>query len=170
MRRSLFALFLLAACQMTAPADGPTASTAGMAGGDIAVSTLDAAPTSASGATAATAQMPGAEAPPTVTKATPATPHPKPRPTNLAATPVSSVAPQASSEPAAEPEAPKTAEQVLCEKTGGQWGAAGDTGTFICQKKTRDAGKLCRKKGDCQGVCLARSGNLLAFHAALWLQ
>jgi hypothetical protein len=33
-----------------------------------------------------------------------------------------------------------------------------DNGAYLCQKKTRDGGKQCRAKGDCQGECLALSG------------
>ena len=55
-------------------------------------------------------------------------------------------------------EAVKTAEQVLCEASKGQWVAAGETGAFYCASQTRDAGKQCSKKTQCQGVCLARSG------------
>jgi hypothetical protein len=151
MRRAIFALVMLGACQMTAPADGPVAGTAAVNAGDIAVTTLDAP------ASQNANQKPGAEAEAVAVQATPATPHPKPRPGTETATP---------QVPTAEPEVlevPKTAEQLLCEKTGGQWGAAGDTGTFICLRKTRDAGKSCRKKGDCQGLCLARSGTCSPF-------
>jgi len=75
------------------------------------------------------------------------TPHPKPKPAVLADTP----APP-------EPEAPKSAGQMLCEKSRGQWLSAGDTGANYCAILTRDGGKQCHKKGDCQGQCLARSG------------
>ncbi|MEO8242854.1 MAG: hypothetical protein ABI832_11100 [bacterium] len=153
MRRTLFALVLLAACQLTAPNGETVANSAGMAGGGIAVTTLDAAPT-------AQASVSGEPSAPPVTTASGATPRPKPRPTSVttAAAQTAEQSTVAQSTAAPEPEAPKSAEQVLCEKTGGQWGAAGTTGTFICLKKTRDAGKVCNKKGDCQGVCLARSG------------
>lgn len=56
-----------------------------------------------------------------------------------------------------EPEAPKTAEQVLCEKARGQWVAAGETGAYYCASLTRDAGKQCSRKSQCEGLCLARS-------------
>ncbi|MEI6098902.1 MAG: hypothetical protein WCS20_11500, partial [Alphaproteobacteria bacterium] len=59
---------------------------------------------------------------------------------------------------ATEPQAPKSAEQVLCEKAKGQWVAAGKTGAFYCAKPTRDGGKQCRNQSQCQGQCLARSG------------
>ena len=57
-----------------------------------------------------------------------------------------------------EVEVVRTAGQVLCEASGGQWVAAGETGAFYCASQTRDAGKRCSKKTQCQGVCLARSG------------
>ena len=57
-----------------------------------------------------------------------------------------------------EVEVVRTAGQVLCETSGGQWVAAGETGAFYCASQTRDAGKRCSKKTQCQGVCLARSG------------
>ncbi|MBC7480119.1 MAG: hypothetical protein H7317_18855 [Pseudorhodobacter sp.] len=79
------------------------------------------------------------------------TPHPKPKPATLADTPAPGVAPP-------EPEAPKSAAQMLCEKARGQWLSAGDTGANYCASLTRDGGKQCHKKGDCQGQCLARSG------------
>ena len=75
------------------------------------------------------------------------TPHPKPKPAVLADTP----APP-------EPEAPKSAGQMLCEKSKGQWMSAGDTGANYCASLTRDGGRQCHKKSDCQGQCLARSG------------
>ena len=59
---------------------------------------------------------------------------------------------------ATEPEPPKSAEQLLCEKSKGQWLSAGDSGANYCASLTRDGGKQCHRKGDCQGQCLARSG------------
>lgn len=56
------------------------------------------------------------------------------------------------------PEAPKSPQQLLCEKGGGIWTVAGETGAFLCVSPTRDGGKSCRKKTDCDGQCLARSG------------
>lgn len=61
------------------------------------------------------------------------------------------------------PQKPKSAEQTLCEKTGGQWSVAGQSGAYSCVKPTRDGGKLCTQQGDCQGMCLARSGTCAPF-------
>ena len=139
MRRTRFAPLLLAvlmlACQATAPDEG------GLATDAIAVTPLDALG----------AEAPAAE-PPAVAAAD--APHPKPKPEDIAQT---AAEPAAAAEPAT-PEAPKSAEQLLCEKAKGQWLSAGDTGANYCASLTRDGGKQCRKKGDCQGQCLARSG------------
>jgi hypothetical protein len=140
---SLMSLALLVACQMTAPGASP------MAADEISVTPLDALPETA----------------PTTDTA-----HPKPRPDtateptapdDAALDPVTTE--PVTSEPAAEPEAPKSAEQVLCETAGGQWAVAGKTGAFICVSPTRDGGKACHKKGDCEGLCLARSGTCAPF-------
>ena len=133
---SLLAASLLVACQTTTPVGAPLSTD------EISVTPLDA---------------PDGAAP--MTGATPA--HPKPRPDTLAE-------PDALAEPtvepvASEPEAPKSPAQLLCEKSGGQWAVAGETGAYICVSLTRDGGKLCRKKGDCQGLCLARSGTCAPF-------
>jgi hypothetical protein len=138
MRRTLFAplisAFLLLACQTTAPG-GPLTSEA------IAVTPLDAPVVSG--------------APGVAAAALPATPHPKPRPEDAAA---QASTPDPEAVAPAEPETPKTAGQVLCEKSRGQWVGAGETGAFYCASLTRDGGKQCSKKTQCQGVCLARSG------------
>lgn len=87
---------------------------------------------------------------------------PKPRPTKLA------VAPKAEAKPAAaapvpdqtvpvDPVAQKSDEQIICEKRGGNWDSAGKSKFKTCIKVTRDSGKQCRKKGDCESECLARS-------------
>jgi hypothetical protein len=48
-------------------------------------------------------------------------------------------------------------EQALCEKRGGRWGAGGAAAFFVCNETTRDGGKSCAAKADCEGLCLARS-------------
>lgn len=79
---------------------------------------------------------------------------PKPRPAS-AAPAQETTAPV---EPAiAEPQIIKSKQQVTCEKQGGNWGNAGKSIGKACIKRTRDAGKQCRKEGDCDSVCLARS-------------
>lgn len=140
---SLVSAVLLVACQPTAPGTSPLATD------EISVTSLDAPA--------------GADV--SATAADPATPRPKPRPDaeSDAGTPVPT---DATDEPAAseaEPAEPVSAEQMLCEKTGGQWALAGITGASICVKATRDGGKLCRKKTDCDGLCLARSGTCAPF-------
>jgi hypothetical protein len=46
-----------------------------------------------------------------------------------------------------------------CQSSGGQWANVGRAGLHACVRPTRDAGKQCRAKTDCQGECLARSGS-----------
>lgn len=113
-------------------------------------------------ATPAPAPAPAAEppAPPpaaqpavAVQAATPDTPHPRPRPAAGGA-----ASPDAAPAETPPPEPPKSQSQLLCEASGGVWGQSSDTGAYLCQKKTRDGGKQCRAKGDCQGECLAPSG------------
>jgi len=164
MRRILLALVLLTACG-TAPPQGPSApDLSPLITDDIAITPLD-----------------GPAAAPPPADATPATdpaadlPGPKPRPDTLAnpepgaeqVAPETGAAEPAAPEPLAsvpeDPPAPKSADQVLCEKTGGQWAVAGKSGAFSCIKPTRDGGKSCTKKGDCQGMCLARSGTCAPF-------
>lgn len=149
MRRFLFAFALLGACQITAPGPAPTAAGAGTGGDPIAVTTLADAP-----ASPVSKPGPAAANPPPVVVATKDTPHPKPR-TAIAAP---ATVPVQTARPDAVPEAPKSPEQLICEKTKGQWAAAGDSGASLCVKRTRDGGKQCSKKGECQGQCLARSG------------
>ena len=182
MRRTLLApllsALLLVACQMTSPDAGT-----GLADGAIAVTALDAPadaqpvdtkPADAQPADAQPTDAQPADAQPVDTKpvdtkpadAQPADAQPadaaKPgdpaKPTDPV-TPADPVTPTdaAISEPAA-PAVAKTAEQQLCEKSKGQWVSAGDTGAFYCASMTRDGGKQCRKKTECEGVCLARSG------------
>lgn len=153
----------LAACGRTGPAEGtaPGAepSPAGLATDAIEVTPLDAAQPGAPESAAGTpSEAPPAEAvaspPPTVLvqAADAGTPHPKPRPSDAGA---DAAAPAPDALP---PEPPKSQSQLLCEASGGVWGQMPDNGAYLCQKKTRDGGKQCRAKGDCQGECLAPSG------------
>lgn len=95
--------------------------------------------------------------------------------TGTAALPVTAAAPEAPTEPAPEPEAEaatvepeaeavpeepailKSAEQLLCEKRGGNFSSAEDGGARTCVRRTKDGGKRCDQESDCQGRCLARS-------------
>ena len=138
MRRFLLAFAVLAACQMTPPEGGEVVSA--IPGDEISVTSLDA------------------PAAPVV----PDTSDPEPQPDTAAETPDTET-PDTEAPAVEEPAAPKPAAQVLCEKTGGQWSVAGESGAFTCVKPTRDGGKVCTKKGDCQGMCLARSGTCAPF-------
>lgn len=47
---------------------------------------------------------------------------------------------------------------TACAAIGGSWVRAGsESGGYACVRPMLDAGKICRKKGDCAGQCLARS-------------
>ena len=125
------ALSLLAACQLSLPGrkDAATAAPPASAG-SITTTTLDA-------------------------PAAPDQPAPQPAVTapeadEAATTPAPPAQPLASSPP-------KPAAQVACEKDRGTWARAGDGGGMACIRQTRDGGKRCDSKSDCQGECLARS-------------
>lgn len=67
-------------------------------------------------------------------------------------------APVEAAEAVAPAAAPPSPEQLACERRGGRFMQAGQTGAMACVRTTRDAGKQCRRGSDCEGVCLARSG------------
>lgn len=84
---------------------------------------------------------------PAVQSPGPTTPRPQPRPA-------------AASLPDPEPaEAPPmiSAAEAQCLAGKGQWSPMGQTSGHVCLHVTRDSGKSCRAKGDCQGECLATS-------------
>jgi hypothetical protein len=88
---------------------------------------------------------------------------PKPRPTPITQDDEAAVAPIIDAPPPrgvapVEPVAQKSKEQITCEKRGGNWGNVGKSNLKTCIKRTKDAGKQCRKQSDCESVCLARSG------------
>lgn len=155
-------LTLLAACQMQLPqkpAPKAPAAAAGEAAAEtttpitgeaIAVTPLEGPATGTPAASASAA--PGKSAV-TVQVPDPSTPRPKLRPADTAATdtPAQTPAPQAAPKPI-------PPEQALCEKAGGQWAEMPGSSGRICVHRTRDAGKACHSKRDCQGECLARSG------------
>ena len=123
--------------------------------GDAAVSAAPQAPAATEGvaepraaaaASAAAAAAPSADAV-TVTAATASTPHPRPRPVGLGQG-------TAAAEPAPPP---KSQPQLTCEAAGGIWGQSRGKGAFLCQKRMKDGGKVCHKKGDCTGECLGPS-------------
>lgn len=87
---------------------------------------------------------------------------PKPRPGSVAEAVATTEAPSAEAPVpvetvVVEPVVQKSREQITCEKRGGSWGNAGRPGLQACIKRTRDAGKECRKQSNCESVCLARS-------------
>lgn len=87
---------------------------------------------------------------------------PKPRPLSLDRGTGTAVEPNGAKPSLAElpllvPAVEKSKEQVTCEKRGGNWGNAGKSKLKTCIRQTRDAGKQCRKQGDCDSACLARS-------------
>ena len=55
-------------------------------------------------------------------------------------------------------EAPLSAAQRACDRTGGRYVRAGASGAMVCVRQTRDGGKSCTRQGQCEGLCLARSG------------
>ncbi len=90
---------------------------------------------------------------------------PKPRPASLSAAAGEAAAPdpEALAPAAVAPVVVKSQEQIKCENRGGDWGNAGNSGAKACVKRTRDAGKQCRKQSDCTSFCLARSGTCAPF-------
>ncbi|MEZ5685289.1 MAG: hypothetical protein R3D78_05055 [Paracoccaceae bacterium] len=62
-------------------------------------------------------------------------------------------------------EARVAAAQAACEKGGGIWSVGAFGG--ICTRLTRDSGTSCRKAGDCEGLCLARSMTCAPVHPLL---
>ena len=144
MRPSLIAACLLAAmvlvgCQMQGR-EGTALAT-----DEISVTTLDAP--AASAAAGEDGTVTEGEGPP----------RPEPRPDTVGE-PAEAEAETPEAETPDEPQAPKPPEQLQCEKTGGQWAVAGQSGAYVCVTPTRDGGKICRKKTNCEGLCLARSG------------
>lgn len=164
MARLCVLLTLLAACQMQAPQKpGPEAAPVGAAaeapspitGEAISVTPLDGPASSAPAASApAAAGKPTASV--TVQVPDKTTPRPQPRPV-AAATPPAPPPPVQTPDPQAAPK-PVSPEQAICEKAGGQWAEMPTSTGRICLRRTKDAGKVCHGKRDCQGECLARSG------------
>ncbi len=157
----------LAACTLALPggrgADAP--STAAISPGAVAVTPL-APPPTAQGAKPATPEP--AAAPPETPKGAkpaasaykPATAAPEPQKGATPAAPAKPAppaplpAPPPPPEPAAEATPP---EQLACQAKGGIWSETGLSSLKTCIQRTRDGGKSCRRQGDCEGLCLARS-------------
>lgn len=148
----LLALTLLTACQLSLPGRdrAPEAATP-VTNGAITTTTLDA-PT----------PVPGSPPEATATDATATAtasatdPRPMPRPTAAATAETPPAAPVAETAPEI-PAALKSPSQIACEKDRGTWARAGAGGGMACVYQTRDGGKGCDSKDDCQGECLARS-------------
>jgi hypothetical protein len=131
MRRASLAaaLVLIAACQPGGPERAGEA--AAVAASEITVTPLE--PTGTAGTGAAEAPRPPDPGPP---EPAPVAPEPVPDPV---------------------PEPAKTPQQLACERGGGRYVAASDSGARACVRPTRDAGKRCTRERDCDGLCLARS-------------
>lgn len=152
MRQTLAILALilpLAACQIggdrAAPDTAPAAPT-----GEITTTTLDAPAPVAASAPPTDAEKPAPTAPEsTATETTAPAPETETvTETDAAASPIP--------DPVATP-VPKSAAQLACEDDDGRWAKAGSGGGMACIYTTRDGGKRCDGKDDCDGECLARS-------------
>lgn len=122
----------LAGCQTGAPGGAPSPLSAEA----IEVTTL--APPGAASDAPPSAPEPSAPAPPASEPAAPE--------------------PSAPAEPAPEPAAaPLTPEALACQRQGGTFLRL-RAGFGTCQTPTSDGLKTCRRKTDCEGECLARSG------------
>lgn len=108
-------------------------------------------------ATATASPVAEAPADPSGTAAAPGTGDDVPPDTAAEAEPAQAPAEQAV------PAAPPSPEQLACERRGGQFMRAGDSGLMACVQTTRDAGRQCRRASDCEGECLARSGTCAPF-------
>ena len=136
--RLIAAALLLSACQLALPGKAPEIPPANpITAGPISVTALADPP-------AAEPALPAESAPPMAGP---------PAPAQSGAGPETVAAPT----PAAPLSPPKSAAQLACEKGGGAWVMAGNTGTMLCQRPQRDGGKQCRRDSDCTGQCLARS-------------
>lgn len=158
----MVAFVVLAACQISAPAGKigkGGADPDAFAGGKIEVTALDDGP-------AAKPAVKPEQRPVETEAEKPASPQanapetakpeqPQEKPAEKPATVEGAKAPEEAPEV---PAALKTAGQIACEAKGGTWGGAGKSGAKTCILPTTDGGKTCRKQGDCDGLCLARSG------------
>ncbi|MGV8987912.1 MAG: hypothetical protein ACOH2H_16690 [Cypionkella sp.] len=143
------ALTLLAACQMQTPKTDAPRPVGSLAPDAITVTTLDSAAVAAA-PIAPAAEATGTAAAPMVQVPDKTTPRPKPS--------LAKLSPALPETTALAPAPQIPPEQALCEKSGGEWSALGASSGRICVHRTRDAGKSCHRKSDCQGECLAQSG------------
>lgn len=163
-----FAAALLAACTLALPGAAPRAT--GADPGTVEVTTLadPAAPAASSDQT--TGSRPQAmaeegqtpEPPPPGTAAGSAGAAAVPAAGDAAAAPAppAPAAAPAADAPAADASAavPDSPEARACLRRGGIWTVLARSGLGVCQNRTRDAMRACRRGTDCQGDCLARSG------------
>jgi hypothetical protein len=153
---------ILAACTLTSPGSGDTAT--GVPTEAIEITPLDGAtaPTAAAGSPDAAADAADADAD-ADESTSPAT-----VPDDGAATDAAAAGTGAESDTEATestgadiaepPPAPALSPAAqACIKRGGKWVGTGSNGLMACVRITRDAGQSCRKEADCQGYCLARS-------------
>lgn len=168
----LAALLVLAACKMSLPGAAPKdEAPAGSepAAAEISVTPLDAPKPGATKPAAAPATTSAASPAASVAAtapAKPAQPAAKPGKPQMSAEevapstddPAAKAAVDAAAE-AVQPPPPvyKSPEQLACEKKKGVYSKVGTSGARACVMETRDAGKHCSKKSDCEGQCLARS-------------
>ena len=162
----------LAGCQMALPFGGAkpapvaaspaqgavTAKPGVIAGGVVTAKPINVKPGSAKPASpkpanAAAPVKGGAAIPAGTIKGTPQAAPPKPEAPKPEAAKPEAAKPEAEAEAAP----PKSAPQLACEAGGGIWSEAGKKGVKTCVQRTRDAGKSCKREGDCEGYCLARS-------------
>ena len=169
----------LAGCQMALPFGGDkstpaatspaqatvTAKPGAIAGGAVTATPLTSKPAAATPAVVPPAKA-GAAIPAGTIKGTPQGAGTKPAPpkseapkpeTAKSETAKPEVAKAETPADEAETAPPKSAPQLACEAGGGLWSEAGKKGVKTCVQRTRDAGKSCKREGDCQGFCLARS-------------
>jgi hypothetical protein len=160
MRRALLtlalALPLLAACQLSLPgrdrAPDMAETPAAVMGEAITTTSLESPAPSALPAAATkapprapTAATPGTD-PATDTETAEPLTDPQTAPPAPLATPI-----------------PKSPAQIACEEDKGIWTKTGQGEAMACIRRTRDSGKACDSKTDCQGECLARSRTCAPF-------
>lgn len=166
---ALACIFALAGCQLSLPGSGGAKAPAGpnpVTGGEITVTPLDdPAPAPAPKPAHAPVEKPSAAV------ENPSDPAEKPlagaKPSGAKPQPAATA--EAPPAPEAAPEIPaeeKSAARLACEKRKGVWARAAN-GSHSCVVYTRDGGKACRKAGDCESECLARSGTCAPFSPLL---